>query len=688
MSSVGLKQRRASKLPESLLGFGLGGLVAAVVLMFATSQFDSAPWLGASGVMLGAAAVVRNRRRDHPLSAWFCVMAGLQPPAFFVTDLLTWSVEEAASPWLLASLNGSLQMLNAVVLPAALRLFILFPDGRIRDRLERVVLRTVWLVVLLPPALLLTTPEVPWPIFVSDRVVANPFHAGPIAALLSLDLDTARVLIDASNLVLLVAVALLVRHYRRSGAADREQVRWLLLPVIASAFGAIAVLLFGWPAAVLNVFFPVVIVLVALALALGLLRPAGVSVDDLLRRSVIYSVLWLLIGAIYVGLSGLLGVTVGEIVSVEWAVTLTVIAMLALQPIRAAIERLTGRWLFGAPPDPRRAITGLGDSLAETYDLNTLLPQIATALEVGLGVEWARVRLTPGGPTPEGRPALSVPIELDGEALGVVECGPKLVGELDDEDAAVVATLARQAALAVRNVRLTTQLRDRTAELAASRARLIRAEEQERRRIERNIHDGVQQELVALVGMTGFVRRRLSQDGVVEPAELDELQSGLRRVLGELRELAAGIHPSLLRDHGLVTAVEALAARHPLPVSVRSDPRLRERRLPEEIEGAGYYTVAESLANSLKHADASKLEIEVSYARPAELLEITVADDGNGFDPASVGGNGLANLGERLATVGGRLTVSSSPGDGTLVAATISAPLHPESDRGDHEAHR
>jgi signal transduction histidine kinase len=158
--------------------------------------------------------------------------------------------------------------------------------------------------------------------------------------------------------------------------------------------------------------------------------------------------------------------------------------------------------------------------------------------------------------------------------------------------------------------------------------------------------------------------------------ELVLLQGGLERVLNDLRELASGIHPSLLRDRGLLPAVEALAARNLVPVVVRADPSLRDLRLAEELEGAGYYIIAESLANTLKHADASR--VEVTLARSNGQLLITISDDGNGFEQPTPLGNGLANLSERLAALGGELEVASSPGRGTTVSAILSVASNQE----------
>jgi signal transduction histidine kinase len=293
---------------------------------------------------------------------------------------------------------------------------------------------------------------------------------------------------------------------------------------------------------------------------------------------------------------------------------------------------------------------------------------MADTLQEGLGLTWARVRLDPvplgHAPLdePEEPPALTVPIELDGEQLGVVECGPPRQGPLSADDATLVATFARQAALAVRNVRL-------TAELERSRARLVRAQDVERRRLERDLHDGVQQDLVALLGHSARVRRAVERDPDTDTGALDDLQAGLRHVLSELRELAHGIHPSVLSDRGLLEAVESLAARSAVPVAVRADPSLRGVRFAQEIEGAGYFTVAEALANASKHAAATA--IDVTLAHHDGGLDITVRDDGTGFDPATAVGEGLVNLAERVAALGGRLQVDARPGAGTTLTAHL-----------------
>lgn len=359
-----------------------------------------------------------------------------------------------------------------------------------------------------------------------------------------------------------------------------------------------------------------------------------------------------------------------------WAVLVTMLAAAIFQPARRRLEGLADRWVFGRRTDPTGVIARLGATLATTYDIEAVLPQMAETLREGLRLEWAEVTLrgravgndaaAPPDPAADPEAALTVPVALDGEVLGLVRCGPRSSGPLTTDEVNLVTAFAHQAALAVRNVRLTRQLADHAAELAASRTRLVRAQEAERRRIERNIHDGVQQDLVALISHAGRAQRVLGRTPSAAGQELSTVQEGLHRVLADLRELARGIHPSLLTDRGLLVAVEALAARSPVPTIVRADPSLREHRLSDDVEATAYFTVAEALANTLKHADASHLS--VSLARQNGSLLVEVIDDGCGMEPST---DVLSTVAERIAALGGHLTVTSSPGHGTTVATRL-----------------
>ena len=192
-----------------------------------------------------------------------------------------------------------------------------------------------------------------------------------------------------------------------------------------------------------------------------------------------------------------------------------------------------------------------------------------------------------------------------------------------------------------------------------------------RRRIERDIHDGVQQELVALLAKARLARNQLMRDPRLAETTLTELQADARQALEDLRELAHGIHPPLLSDRGLLEAIEAQTGRLPVPVRIDADGLERGTRYATEIEGAAYFLVCEGLANALKHAWATR--IEVRLAALPDGLRVEVADDGRGFEPCGVASSGLRGLADRVEALGGQLEIVSRPAGGTRLIALLPA---------------
>jgi len=214
--------------------------------------------------------------------------------------------------------------------------------------------------------------------------------------------------------------------------------------------------------------------------------------------------------------------------------------------------------------------------------------------------------------------------------------------------------------------RLNAELRIRLDELAASRARIVAAGDVARRRLERNLHDGAQQRLVSLALSLRLAVATLETDPAATRATLDQARDELTLALDELRELARGLHPAVLTDRGLRAAVEMLAGRAPFPVEIAEAP---SDRLPEPVEAAAYYLIAEALTNVAKYAQASAARVRVVAASDASVL-VEVSDDGiGGADPA--GGSGLRGLADRVEALGGSLEVASPAGAGTSVRATI-----------------
>ncbi|MET7338179.1 ATP-binding protein [Nonomuraea sp. NPDC005650] len=309
--------------------------------------------------------------------------------------------------------------------------------------------------------------------------------------------------------------------------------------------------------------------------------------------------------------------------------------------------------IFDVRPTVDEVLSDLGTALEDAPEPAEQLGRVAAAVRTALEASWAAVTLADGTRVVAGRqegPAtLTVPVR---GGLGRIECGPRGVGGLTRVDRRLLEALAVPAGLAIQSAGLAT--------------RLVNAQEAERRRIERNIHDGVQQQLVALIA--GL---ELARSTGASPDMLAHLREQARQTLADVRELAAGIHPSSLSQGGLVEAVEERCSRLPVHTTVTSDPGLRTRRFADEVEGALYFTVSEAVANALKHAGAATVEVRLSHA--GGRLRATVADDGKGFDPGATARRGLATLSDRLDALGGGLDLDSSPGKGTRVNAWVPA---------------
>lgn len=232
------------------------------------------------------------------------------------------------------------------------------------------------------------------------------------------------------------------------------------------------------------------------------------------------------------------------------------------------------------------------------------------------------------------------------------------------DDPLLISAVLAGTRLALENEQLHRRLRDRLEDVQASRARLVRAEDEARRRLERDLHDGAQQRLLS-IGLALQLARKEVCDGTQAAELLDESESELEAALGELRNLAQGIHPTVLTEQGLAAAVTTLARRLAVPVDVSG---IAADRLPAPVESTAYFLICEALQNTVKHARASRARVGVAQATGAVRVE--VSDDGaGGADPAA--GSGLRGLKDRVEAVGGRLSVDSSPGRGTTVRAEL-----------------
>jgi signal transduction histidine kinase len=389
------------------------------------------------------------------------------------------------------------------------------------------------------------------------------------------------------------------------------------------------------------------------------------------------------------------------------ALAVLVLVWRRLLVLRGTARRAQGPLLAAAAVTAPTAVIWLAWALASGADttLETIARAVCVLIPLGVmgGIVWSRlyrpqasdlvVELRTEGSTSMrerlaralGDPTLDVayrladgryvdaagrPLELpDGahRAVTVVTARGEEVAALVHDPAlldepALVESVRATAGLVLENERLAAEVRSQLAEVRASRARIVAAADAERRRIERNLHDGAQQRLVTLSLALGLAAARSGETG---SDALSRAQDDVEEAIAELRVLARGIHPTLLRDDGLEAAVEALARRAPIPVTVTGS---LAGRLPDRVELAAYFVVSEALTNVVKHASAS--EATVRLERAADTLRVVVADDGVGGARAAAD-SGLAGLRDRLAAVDASLEVESEPGHGTTIRTEI-----------------
>ena len=378
--------------------------------------------------------------------------------------------------------------------------------------------------------------------------------------------------------------------------------------------------------------------------------------------------------------------TTGHIVGFAPALAAGLAMAALVLPVRDWLERAADRWLSADIGSDARVIDAFGAAAEHAGRAEVLELLVATARRA-LRVRWARassedpIPLTVAAGSAGDQPAAATFALMDGdERLGVLECGRKRSGPFNARDRQLLGALSREAALRLHTVKQADELAARldqiehqAAEIAASRARIVEAQDEERRRIERDIHDGVQQELASL---TGKLRLAINQIAVAPDAAVATItgaQDDVRRTLGDVRSIAQGIHPAILDDQGIVPAIDARAKRLPLEVSLDVDPALAHRRFERRIEGAAYFLASEALANIVKHAEAT--EVTITLALQSDCLVLTISDNGRGLTPGGATGRGLTNMADRAAALGGGVTVRSDGVVGTTVIAEL--PLAP-----------
>ena len=489
----------------------------------------------------------------------------------------------------------------------------------------------------------------------------------------------------------------LVVRYRAGGRLLRQQVKWLALTAVGFTAG-LSVALVGSAAgeAWLNTGANTAVQLLALlgvpaAMTIAILRHRLFDIDVIISRAVVYGLLSAAFTGVYVGIVLGIGTFVGHrggpVLTIAAAVTIA----LLFQPLRRRTQLFANRVVYGKRATPYQALSDFTGDMAGQLDLTEAVDRMVSVLAGATGADrseaWIRVGaelrqaaiwphgsppsaaialLADGGLPPFDGASCAVAVQHGGELLGALSLTKPRNEPLSSTEDELLQHLASQAGLVLRNAALTAELQATIDELRASRRRLVEAQDAERRKIERNLHDGAQQQLVALMIQLGLLEE--SADDPVAVRQLGPaLKNGLRAALDDLRDLARGIYPPLLADQGLIPALQAQARKASVPVDIEAD---GIGRYPQDTEAAVYFCTLEALQNIAKYAGACRATVRLSCADGG--IQFSIADDGAGFDTAGTrSGSGLQGMADRLAALGGVLDVRSQPGHGTTLSGRL-----------------
>ena len=637
-------------------------------------------------------------RQPRNLAGWlFCIGAAATAVAGLATAYTIYGVRLASNPLPgqgPVAVVADYSFLLVALIPL---LVLLFPDGHPPSARWR---RAVWVLLAGIGVAATAYALTPGPLndFVEYGILyANPFGFGAFAegrpgnALVSVG---ALMIIGAS----LATVIAVWQRFRRARGEERQQMRWLVAVATVAGAGIAGILLLFPLVGVLgldqggfgNVIFSILFVPALLAIFVGIPAAYLVAIfkhglwdlDVVIKKALVAFVLTLLVVGVGLATIGIFGrpALSGDN---RLGVAIAAIAGLLLWPLAIVGRRIAQRVVYGKRAAPYQVLTEFSERVGETYGTEDVLPRMARILGEGTGATGARVwllvgvelRAETGWPSDlpargslslrgEGLPEVDgetiVEVRDRGELLGALSVAMPASDPMNPSKERLVRDLAAQAGLVLRNVRLIQDLR-------ASRQRLVAAQDEERRKLERDLHDGAQQQLVALAVQLKLARTMLDRDPPSVGGMLDTLQTSAADALVGLRDLARGIYPQLLADRGLAAALEAQATKSAIPTTVRGE---GVERYPREVEAAVYFTCLEALNNVAKYAEASRAT--VSLAQTNGTLAFTVTDDGVGFDPAEVEhGTGLQGMVDRLEAIGGDVRVRSTPGEGTTVLGRV-----------------
>jgi signal transduction histidine kinase len=646
----------------------LAGTAAFVVLGRRLGTLDDNP-LQSGVIVVGflcfavLGSLLAARRPGNPIGGLMsgaALLIGLAPAG---DAYAAWVMTTRGRPDTLAVLGAWVQSWYWLLLLAlvSVGLPLLFPDGRLPSRRWRLptlltAAGTLASVVLGMLTGTLTGQDV-------DYRIPNPIGIPGLPPVE--ELPVFGVLGGLLGLGVLEGIAAVAVRFRRSRGVERQQMKWflyavaplLLTPLLGFLPEVVGSLVFGW----MLIAFPV-------AVAVAVLRYRLDGIDVVINRTLVYGAMTAVVVGVYVFVVGYLGAAFAAGSDLTVSLVATGIVAVLFAPLRDRLQRAVDRLLYGQRAEPYAALSRLGERLEATLAPDAVLPTIVTTVRESLRLPYAAIALdgqvaaAAGEPVP--RPAV-LPLLYRNRPVGDLELGLR-PGEdaFSAADRRLLADLARQAGVAVSAVGL-------TADLQRSRERLVTAREEERRRLRRDLHDGLGAQLAGLTVQTGVLRGLIATDPAAAEALAGELRGELRSAIADIRRLVHGLRPPALDELGLLGALQRLAetvGADGLRITVDVPAALPP--LPAAVEVAAYRIAQEALVNVVRHAGARTCRVRL--AADAAALTVEVTDDGAGLPAAGlVPGVGLSSMRERAAETGGSCEITPGTDGGTRVLTRL-----------------
>lgn len=656
-SVLGVRSGDTGKLVENLL---LGTSFTVVL----TLAIRAVPRNGAVWVMIWAALL-------GTLSQ-FGTSIGVARSDLTAEQLVSFDIAVSPSqidPWAAFGISLGAALWVPAIFLLVNHLLILFPSGTAATRRWRTVawISAVSMAVMTVAALLLTAP---WVDVTYEELLADDLAAGRWFGMLMLVL----------MLIAVASVVHLIRRYRSSVGEERLQYRWITW---ALALNVANIFAFSWTNEVISTSL---LAAIPIAFGIAITKYRLYDLDLVVSRSVAYGALAAFIAGVYalivVGLGSLLGQ--GDEPNLALSIAATALIALLFEPVHARLQRFANRLVYGSRATPYAVLSTLTSRLAASEASASALDQLAEAVANGIGAVsssvWIRVgdrlrleavwppdSLTSIHPRTSTRQAIEadlvVPVVEAGEELGAIAIGKAASDQLTDGDRRLVNDVAAGAALLLRNMQLTTQLEERAQQLRASRRRLVAAHDAERHRLERDLHDGAQQQVVALKVKLGIARTLAEREDAADVAGLAaSLADQVQQTVDAMRAVAHGIYPPLLESDGLEAAMAAAARSAVIQVEMAAE---QLGRFPREIEETAFFCVVEAI-EAARLAGATAVGIEVIGS--SQGLAIEIDHDG----PTSAAG--FQAVIDRVEAFAGTIDIESAAGSGSRTAIYLPTP--------------